>query len=137
WAARFAGVMNLRDGIGGAARLTEQWLGLSAKRSLPKWRGKTFLSACRATEPADSIPEVVLLADTFNNYFEPENLHAAREVLEAAPYRVHVARATDEPRPLCCGRTFLAAGPVDEARVEAKRTLDALAPFVSRGLTVV
>ena len=33
-------------------------------------------------------------------------------------------------RPLCCGRTFLAAGMVNEARREARRMLDALAPYV-------
>jgi Fe-S oxidoreductase len=38
---------------------------------------------------------------------------------------------------LCCGRTFLAAGLVDEARNEARRVLDTLAPFVKRGLPVV
>ena len=36
-------------------------------------------------------------------------------------------------RPLCCGRTYLSAGMVDEARREARRTLDALAPYVARG----
>ena len=29
-------------------------------------------------------------------------------------------------RPLCCGRTYLAAGMVDKARSEARRTLDVL-----------
>jgi Fe-S oxidoreductase len=45
--------------------------------------------------------------------------------------------AADGPRPLCCGRTFLAAGLVDEARHEARRMLNALAPFVARGVPVV
>ena len=36
--------------------------------------------------------EVVLLADTFNRYFERENLDAAVTVLRAAGYTVHVAR---------------------------------------------
>jgi Fe-S oxidoreductase len=40
-------------------------------------------------------------------------------------------------RPLCCGRTFLSAGLVDEARVEARRTLEALAPWLERGVSVV
>ena len=38
---------------------------------------------------------------------------------------------------MCCGRTFLAAGLVDEARNEARRVLDTLAPYVERGLPVV
>ncbi|MGH8742656.1 MAG: (Fe-S)-binding protein, partial [Burkholderiales bacterium] len=40
-------------------------------------------------------------------------------------------------RPLCCGRTFLAAGLVDQAKAEAKRSLDALLPYVERGAAVV
>jgi len=83
-------------------------------------------------------PEVVLFADTFNRYFERENLDAALMVLHAGGYRVHVATPADgSPRPLCCGRTFLSIGKVDEARREAERTLAALDPFVSRGVPVV
>jgi Fe-S oxidoreductase len=38
---------------------------------------------------------------------------------------------------LCCGRTFLSVGKVDEARREAERTLAALAPFVGKGIPVI
>jgi Fe-S oxidoreductase len=83
----------------------------------------------------------VLFVDTFSNYFEPENARAALAVLDRAGYGVHVARAADEgnqnARPLCCGRTFLAAGMVEEARAEAKRVLEALEPYVGRGVPVV
>jgi Fe-S oxidoreductase len=73
---------------------------------------------------------------SFNNYFEPENLHAALQVLRAGSYRVHIARAADD-RSLCCGRTFLAVGMVDEARREARRLLDVLEPFARRGVPIV
>jgi Fe-S oxidoreductase len=43
----------------------------------------------------------------------------------------------DGGRPLCCGRTFLTAGLVDEARVEQRRVLDALGPYVERGIPIV
>jgi Fe-S oxidoreductase len=79
----------------------------------------------------------VLFADTFNRYFEPENLDAALAVLDAAGYAAHLPKPPDGERPLCCGRTFLSIGKVDEARREAERTLDALAPFVARGVPVV
>jgi len=137
WAARASWLMNLRDTMPGMARLTERWLGLSAKRSLPRWRSRPYLGSAGEPTANGSGSEVVLLPDTFNNYFEPENLHAAQAILEAGAYRVHVARPKDGGRPLCCGRTFLAAGLVDEARVEARRMIDALAPFVSRGVPIV
>jgi Fe-S oxidoreductase len=79
--------------------------------------------------------EVVLFADTFNRYFERENLDAALAVLRAAGYRVHFAQA--EGRPLCCGRTFLSVGAVKQAREEAERTVKALTPFATRGVPVV
>src|SRR5262249_44842120 len=58
-------------------------------------------------------------------------------VLNAAGYRVHVPKAVDgSSRPLCCGRTFLSVGKVDQARQEAERTLAALKPFIERGVPV-
>ena len=82
--------------------------------------------------------EVALFADTFTTWFEPENARAAVRVLRAAGYRVRsAAPPPGERRPLCCGRTFLAAGLVDEARHEIARTLSALAPFIERGVPIV
>jgi len=141
WAARVPWIANLRDTLPGAARLSERIAGLSAQRRLPRWRSDTFLASAAARAACDASPEVVLLVDTFSNYHEPENAHAALRVLTAAGYRVAVARAsrTDEApaRPLCCGRTYLASGLVDEARREARRMVEALAPQVAAGATVV
>jgi Fe-S oxidoreductase len=81
-------------------------------------------------------PAVVLLVDTFNRYFEPENARAAERILTRAGYRV-VSPDPAKGRPLCCGRTFLAAGLVEEARREARRTLDGLAPHVDGGTPIV
>jgi FAD/FMN-containing dehydrogenase/Fe-S oxidoreductase len=108
--------------------------GFTRRRTLPAWRRDPFV---RHTSPEGSGREVVLLVDTFNRYFEPENARAAIRVLEAAGYRVHAAQPRDGARPLCCGRTYLYAGLVDEARAEARRMLEALAPWVGRGVPVV
>ena len=94
-------------------------------------------TTAREAAPAASGREVVLLVDTFSRYFEPENAQAALAVLQAAGYVVNLPRALGEERPLCCGRTFLARGLVDEARTEARRTIRALMPFVERGVPVV
>ena len=137
-ASKFGALLNLRDRIPGMAALSELLIGFSRKRTLPAWHARPF----QTTEAGDEIKnadgaQVVLWADTFNTYFEPENARAALNVLRAAGYRVHVPEARDGPRPLCCGRTFLAAGLVDEAKAEARRMLDALKPFVERGLPVI
>ena len=141
WAARFPRLANLRDTLPGAAQLSERVLGLAAQRTLPQWRADTFLASRAAHTANATAPDVVLFVDTFNNYHEPENAHAALRVLQAGGYRVAVARALegdrDRARPLCCGRTYLTAGLIDEARTEARRLLDALLPYVEAGATVV
>jgi len=159
YAARLHWLLNLRDIVPGAARVSEAIAGFSARRSLPKWRRNWFRdpqsscpALCRASttsSPKDvdgrDKPghdggvkgEVVLFADTFNRYFERENIDAAVAVLTAAGYRVRFAMPADGGRPLCCGRTFLSIGKVDEARREAERTVAALAPYVERGLPVL
>jgi FAD/FMN-containing dehydrogenase/Fe-S oxidoreductase len=138
WAARLAPLLNLRDRLPSLARASERWLGFSARRPLPRWRRDSFISTAPQAPPArEEGANVVLFADTFNNWFEPDNLRAARQVLEAAGYRVEVARPADGGRPLCCGRTFLSVGMVDEARREARRTIAALKPYAERGVPVV
>ncbi len=123
-AARFApGLFALRDRIPALARWSERRLGLAASRSLPRFRRDAFRDAEVRGEGARG--EVLLLADTFNRHFEPENLRAAVRVLVAAGYAVRPA-SDGAARPLCCGRTYLAAGMVPEARREARRMLAAL-----------
>jgi FAD/FMN-containing dehydrogenase/Fe-S oxidoreductase len=129
-ASRFAGIANAYQRIGKRA------FGFASQRSLPKWR-RAFLRSLRTSDSAGKSGEVVLFVDTFSNYFEPENARAALAVLDRAGYGVHIARARDGARPLCCGRTFLAAGMVEEARAEARRVLEALEPYVGRGVPVV
>jgi FAD/FMN-containing dehydrogenase/Fe-S oxidoreductase len=108
--------------------------GFTAKRALPAWQRNRFIDRAWAKSGGR---EVVLFADTFNRYFEPENVRAAIRVLQAGGYRVHVAQSREGGRALCCGRTFLSAGLVDEARVEAKRVLNAIGPWLAHGIPVI
>ena len=151
WAARLSALMNSGRPEGLLARAGERLLGLTARRERPQWRRRrdVFRGAAKGEEDRSSEddrsspdpdhdagrPEVLLWVDTFNTYFEPENAWAAYRVLEAAGYRVRLP--TLSGRPACCGRTFLNAGLVDEARREQRRLLSALSPWVGRGVTVV
>ena len=135
YAARLHWLLNLRDVVPGAAKLSEAVAGFSARRSLPKWRSDIFDESNAGRGGVNG--EVVLFADTFNRYFERENIDAAVAVLGAAGYRIHFAAAIDGKRPLCCGRTFLSIGKVEEARHEAERTLAALSPYVEKGMPVI
>jgi Fe-S oxidoreductase len=138
--AKSAALVNLRDRIPGVPWLTQHVLGIAARRSLPVWRRDYFRGQGEMSslvgEATASPREVVLLPDTFNRYFEPENLRAAVQVLAAADYRVTVAEGPDG-QALCCGRTYLATGMVENARAEAGRMVAMLRPFVERGIAVV
>ncbi|MDE0002349.1 MAG: FAD-binding protein [Rhodospirillaceae bacterium] len=134
WAARFAPLANTVN-LGPAGRfLRTSLLGFTAERPLPAWRRLVFRGADGSAREG---PEVVLLVDTFNTYFEPETASAALNVLTAAGYRVVTPRPVRGGRPLCCGRTFLNAGLVDEAITEARRVIETLRPYVERGVPVV
>jgi len=131
YASRIAPLLNSRNRMPLLARLGERLFALSASRKLPEWASRPYRGWSSGAGR-----EVVLLVDTFNRYFEPENARAAERVLARAGYRVVTADPASR-RPLCCGRTFLSAGLVDEARHEAKRMLDALAPHVAAGTPIV
>jgi FAD/FMN-containing dehydrogenase/Fe-S oxidoreductase len=119
------------------ANLATRWFGrfagFTGRRPLPAWRSSRAFDAPAPGEGR----VVVLLVDTFNRHFEPENTQAALRVLGAAGYRVQVAQPVGGGRPLCCGRTFLSAGLLDEARTEARRVLAALEPWVGRDVPVL
>jgi len=135
-AGRFAFIANLRNRSPLLRRALEAVAGISARRDLPEWRRDTFDPAAEVCGPADG-REVVLFADTFNRAFERENLDDALRVLVAGGYRVHLPRPASGGRPLCCGRTFLSAGLVDEARAELARVVDTMIPFAARGVPIV
>ncbi len=118
-ATRLAPLINLRNSVRALAVLGEKLTGLSAKRKLPAWRRQPY----RAPPVRKAGKEVLLFVDCFSRYFEPENARAARAVLEAGG-----ATVLEDPssRPLCCGRTFLSAGLVDQAREELSRLVGAL-----------
>lgn len=135
--ARIAPLANLRNHSSMLSALLERIVGISAKRPLPAWRSDTFNPGEVAVGNANG-PEVVLFADTFNRAYERENLDAALRVLVAGGYRVHLPKpVSGGSRPLCCGRTFLSAGLVDQAREELDRLVATLSPFAERGVPIV
>jgi Fe-S oxidoreductase len=134
------GVMALADRMPLLSTWFKRAVGFAPQRLLPRFR-KSFLSGVGAAtklhaSAKSEVKEVLLFVDTFDNNMEPENARAAQRVLEAAGYTVYFNTREGE-RPVCCGRTFLAAGLIDEAKQEARRMLDTFGPFVERGVPIV
>lgn len=136
YASRLAPLLDGVERFTPLARWVKRSLGLAEARSLPAFGDDYLRRAAPQSEATTPVGEVVLFVDTFNNYLEAANAAAAHRVLTAAGYRVHLNNLPGQ-RPLCCGRTYLAAGQVDRARAEARRTLDHLIPYVERGAAIV
>ncbi|MCP1968237.1 FAD-binding and (Fe-S)-binding domain-containing protein [Bradyrhizobium elkanii] len=135
-ASRLAPIANWRNRSPLLRVLFEKLAGISARRALPAFRRDTFRPDAEVLGPVDG-REVVLFADTFNRGYERENLDAAIEVLVAGGYRVHLPRPSDGGRPPCCGRTFLSAGLVEQARAELDRLVATYIPFAARGVPII
>ncbi len=132
WFAKVSWLANLPSRAPIFARLMEPLTGFARDRALPRWRPDYY----RHSElgPADG-KRIILFADTFNTYFEPENLRAAAEVMAAAGYRV--ISPGQNARPLCCGRTWLTQGRVEKARAEMLRIVEAYSEEVATGTQIV
>ena len=72
-ASRARWLLHLRDRLPGAAALSERALGFSARRSLPRWHSEPFRPRSNGQALAGDGRDVVLFADTFTTWFEPDN----------------------------------------------------------------
>jgi FAD/FMN-containing dehydrogenase/Fe-S oxidoreductase len=118
-----------------AARIAmEKTIGISARRSLPryaserfdKWFAKRMVgSALRADRtPRSGVPtkgKVILWDDTFVRYHEPHIGIAAVKVLEALGFEVSLVKTRR-----CCGRPAFSQGNLNAAAQLAKHNVDLL-----------
>ncbi len=139
YASVVAPLLNGVNRLPGAAALREAVTGLAAARELPTWRFDTFGDQRDGGWEDISERTVAIFADTFNRYFEPENLRSAINVLGKLGYEPVVLQPAwqTNQRALCCGRTFLSAGLVEEARAEARRVLAVAQPLLAKGVPIV
>jgi Fe-S oxidoreductase len=121
-------------GAGRGARLAA---GIDPRRSLPPFARQTFRSWYRrhgraATGPRPGGTPVVLLVDTFTNYFAPQVGRAALRVLADAGYDVTITA-----RPTCCAITWISTGQLTAARRILRRTVGELGPALRAGIPIV
>jgi Fe-S oxidoreductase len=142
-ASPISGLVNFVNSSNMVRPIVNQLLGLAPERGIPQFAATSFQrwmrnrqSVTEKTQKASPAiaeqAEVVLWADTFNNYFHPGTSRAALAVLEDAGFRVTTLR-----RHLCCGRPLYDFGMLDEAKNYLVRILQALGPQIDAGLPVV
>jgi len=78
-------------------------------------------------------PQVVLLwPDTWNNYYHPQSLQAAEQVLTEAGFAVRTPA-----KHICCGRALYDFGHLDIARSYLANVLYTMAPEIEAGLPFI
>ncbi len=133
WGSRLAPFSNWLAAAGPVRRLNEAVFGLDRRRPLPAFSGRPFTQSWRGggAEDASAKTDVALFADTFNNYYEPEQLTDAVKVLERCGAEVTVA-----PQ-VCCGRPLISKGFLDAAARQAAATTAALLPLAEAGTPIL
>ncbi|MXR51182.1 FAD-binding protein [Halovenus sp. WSH3] len=132
----FAPLSNWATSLPGSDLLMEKALGIARERDLPEFKRRSFQSwaADRSPQvPADLADrKVLVLADPYTNYTQPEVGKAAVHALEAAGVHVEVSTTVTDS-----GRPAHSKGMIDHARETARENVAALAPRIEDGWDVV
>ena len=128
--------------------LIKRIVGVAQERQLPRLAGKSYKKARVAANETTNVPrtsstksatkkepggeQVVLWADTWNNYYHPQTLAAAETVLTQAGFRVRVPKGH-----ICCGRALYDFGLLGAARAYLAKVLDRMAPEIEAGLPFI
>ncbi|MVN93090.1 FAD-binding and (Fe-S)-binding domain-containing protein [Mucilaginibacter aquatilis] len=115
------------------AKIAKKMAGVTQKRDIPQFAKFNFRDWFYK-QPRKNInkTQVILWADTFNNYFKPDTLVAAKDVLEAAGFKVIVPKQI-----LCCGRPLYDFGMLDTAKRLLKDILSSLKEEIKQGIPIV
>jgi FAD/FMN-containing dehydrogenase/Fe-S oxidoreductase len=146
WGSHAPRIANFFSHAPGLAHLVRKMLRLAPERQLPRlahvsfqeWARRNQVPSLeqeikRESQPAtDKSREVILWADTFNNYFHPETARAALGVLRDAGFEARVSS-----QHLCCGRPLYDFGMLDTAKTYLRRILQILSDQIDAGLPIV
>jgi FAD/FMN-containing dehydrogenase/Fe-S oxidoreductase len=135
-AATLAPLSTAAMALPGVDWLLERTLGIAAERDLPRFEGPSlqrwFEARGGSRVPLEAAAErAIVFPDTYTNYSRQSVGKAAVRVLEAAGVHVEVADRSDS------GRPAYSKGFLDMAGERARATVDALAPRVRDGWSVV
>src|SRR5437016_5189544 len=137
-APRLANFVNNAPGV---RQILGSALHLTPKRQLPRFATHTFRQWARRRHVPDAAMagannnrsrQVILWADTFNNYLHPQASEAAYEVLTHAGFEVSVPAGH-----LCCGRPLYDFGMIERARSYLQEILRKLSGPIAAGVPIV
>jgi len=139
-ASLWPGMVNLVTQTPGLSHLAKLMAGMPMQRRIPEFAPYTFRAWFKNHEKSGNsaavLPatrgEVILWADTFNNYFFPETTQAATHVLERAGFKVRVPA-----QHLCCGRPLYDYGFLDTAKAYLQKIMHTLQLEIDAGVPVV
>jgi FAD/FMN-containing dehydrogenase/Fe-S oxidoreductase len=130
--------------------LIKQIAGVAQQREMPRLAAQSFVKARAAVsnsngsavnsnqqtgsvcEAQSASSQVVLWADTWNNYYHPQALAAAEKVLKEAGFDVDTPKGH-----ICCGRPLYDFGLLDHARAYLLKVLERMAPQIDAGLPFI
>ncbi len=130
-------IANVALSMPGISHAIKAALGVAQQRKLPRFAPRSFQHewqrSSRERREAH-LPEwpALLWPDTWNNYYHPQSLHAAAQVLERAGFTIEVPR-----QHVCCGRPLYDFGFLKQAREYLTRILEQFAPQIDAGLPFV
>jgi FAD/FMN-containing dehydrogenase/Fe-S oxidoreductase len=133
--AALPGTVNSLSVWGPSAGMMKWMGGIAPERNLPSLAKTRFDKAFhRRHGPVHGLGQktVLLWPDTWNNYFHPEILEAAEEVLERLGFDVILP-----PRSICCGRPLYDFGILGRARHQVRRIVAMLSREIEWGTPVV
>jgi len=133
---RWAKLASVAPGIANALANTPpaKWAaGIDVRARLPRFAPCTFRSWFRDNGSRGMGGDrLVLWPDTFNNYFRPETLIAATQLLKRAGFRVVIPA-----EPVCCGRPLYDWGFLEKAKQRFEHVFRTMRPEIEAGTPIV
>ncbi|WP_251364435.1 MULTISPECIES: FAD-binding and (Fe-S)-binding domain-containing protein [unclassified Leucobacter] len=126
----FSGIANAGSRIGVLRRVAD-WLGVSARRSLPTFRSRSEIRTRLKEAAFEPDGAVLLFADSFTKAFRPEAIPAAARVLGSTGTTVGCTAEA------CCGLTWISTGQRDAARRRLERLIRRFDDGTDRDIVVL
>lgn len=130
WWARLATKIPTIANFLAETKLSKVLAGVSPNRKIPKFSQRTFRESFAKNESSGK--SVILWPDTFNNFFFPQTLNSAAQVLRAAGFSVRIP-----DKILCCGRPLYDYGMLPKAKTLLTQILENLKEEIRQGIPIV